>query len=98
MNLMEFTGARRIPLIGRQDLLKETEWYIGRGGVHLLYFEGEGGIGKTALLGAILEQSQRGSGADRLAGCRVAKEVIDLYHVDVHTAEGSDPQDRAGVG
>ncbi|MBN1138365.1 MAG: ATP-binding protein [Anaerolineae bacterium] len=88
MNLIEFTGARRIPLIGRQDLLKETEWYIGRGGFHLLYFEGEGGIGKTALLGAILEQSQRGGGADRLAGCRVAKEVIDLYHVDVHTAEG----------
>ena len=88
MNLMEFSGARRIPLIGRQDLLKETEWYIGRGGVHLLYFEGEGGIGKTALLGAILEQSQRGGGAERMAGCRVAKEVIDLYHVDVHTAEG----------
>jgi len=88
MNLMEFSGARRIPLIGRQDLLKETEWYMGRGGVHLVYFEGEGGIGKTALLGAILEQSQRGGEADRLAGCRVAKEVIDLYHVDVHTAEG----------
>ena len=62
MNLIEFSGARRIPLIGRQDLLKETEWYIGRGGVHLLHFEGEGGIGKTALLGAILEQSQRGRG------------------------------------
>ena len=88
MNLVEFSGARRIPLIGRQDLLKETEWYIGRGGVHLLHFEGEGGIGKTALLGAILEQSQRGGGADRLAGCRVAKEVVDLYHVDVHTVEG----------
>ena len=88
MNLMEFSGARRIPLIGRQDLLKETEWYIGRGGVHLLYFEGEGGIGKTALVGAILEQSQRGSGAEKMNGCRVAKEVIDLYHVDVHTAEG----------
>ena len=88
MNLIEFTGARRIPLVGRQDLLKETEWYIGRGGVHLLYFEGQGGIGKTALLGAILEQSQRGKEADRLAGCRVAKEIVDLYHVDVHTAEG----------
>jgi tetratricopeptide (TPR) repeat protein len=88
MNLMEFTGARRIPLIGRQDLLKETEWYIGRGGVHVLYFEGGGGIGKTALLTAILERSQRGMGAEKLTGCRVAKEIIDLYHVDVHTAEG----------
>jgi hypothetical protein len=88
MSLIEFTGARRIPLVGRRDLLEEVEQRIGRGGVHLLYLEGGGGIGKTALLEAILEQSQRGSMADKRAECRVASEVIDLYHVDVHTPEG----------
>ncbi len=88
MSLMEFTGARRIPLVGRRDLLEDVEQRIGRGGVHLVYLEGGGGIGKTALLEAILEQSQRGIMADKHAECRVAGEVIDLYHVDVHTPEG----------
>ena len=88
MRLTEFTGARRVPLIGRRDLLQEAERRIGRGGVHLIYFEGGGGIGKTALLDAILEQSQRGSRADAMAGCCVAQEVIDLYHIDVHSFEG----------
>ena len=88
MRLAEFTGARRIPLVGRQDLLNQAERSIGRGGVHITYLEGCGGIGKTALLEAILEQTQRGNRADALAGCCVAKEVIDLYHADVHTSEG----------
>jgi tetratricopeptide (TPR) repeat protein len=88
MKLMEFTGARRVPLIGRRDLLHEAERRIGRGGIHLIYVEGPGGIGKTALLETILERSQRGSIADTMAGCSVAHEVIDLYHLDVHTSEG----------
>jgi tetratricopeptide (TPR) repeat protein len=88
MRLSEFTGARHIPLVGRRDLLEEARRRVGRGGVHLVYFEGDGGVGKTALLEAILEQSQRGSRADAMPGCRVAGEVIDLYHVDVHTSEG----------
>jgi tetratricopeptide (TPR) repeat protein len=88
MKLMEFTGARRIPLIGRRDLLQEAERRIGRGGIHLIYVEGGGGIGKTALLETILERSQRGSIADTMAGCSVAHEIIDLDDMDVHTSEG----------
>lgn len=88
MKRMEFTGARRIPLVGRRDLLQEAERRIGRGGIHLIYVEGEGGIGKTALLEAILERSQRGSIAELVAGCCVAHEVIDLDQVAVYTAEG----------
>jgi tetratricopeptide (TPR) repeat protein len=88
MRLIEFSGARRIPLIGRRELLKEAERRIGRGGVHILYFEGGGGIGKTALLEAILEQSQRGDRADAMPACRVADGIIDLYHSPVHTSEG----------
>jgi tetratricopeptide (TPR) repeat protein len=88
MKPIEFTGARRIPLVGRMDLLQEAQRRVGRGGVHLLYFEGSGGIGKTALLEAILEQSQWGGKAETLSGCCVAHEVVDLYHVDVYTTEG----------
>ena len=88
MSFIEFTGARRIPLIGRRDLLKEAERRIGRGGPHLLYLEGGGGIGKTALLETILEQSQRGPRADDFPACCVASEIVDLYHADVHTSEG----------
>jgi tetratricopeptide (TPR) repeat protein len=88
MKLIEFTGARRIPLIGRLDLLEEAERRLGRGGIHLLFFEGSGGIGKTALLEAILERSQWGGRAESLSGFCVAHDVVDLYHVDVHTPEG----------
>jgi tetratricopeptide (TPR) repeat protein len=88
MRLVEFTAARRIPMIGREELIREAERRIGRGGVHFLSFEGAGGTGKTALMEAILEQSQRGGKADTMANCRVAREVIDLYHVEVHTSEG----------
>ena len=88
MKLIEFTGARRIPLIGRLDLLQEAERRVGRGGVHLLYFEGSGGIGKTALLEAILERSQRGGRAETPSGCCVAHAVVDLHHVDVYSPEG----------
>jgi tetratricopeptide (TPR) repeat protein len=88
MKLIEFAGTRRIPLIGRRDLLQEAERRIGRGGVHLLYVEGRGGVGKTALLEAILDKSLRTGRTDSAAGSCVAQEIIDLYHVDVHTYEG----------
>lgn len=88
MSLFEFNAARRIPFIGRKDLLTEAERRIGRGGVHLLYFQGEGGIGKTDLLEAILEQSRRGRKGEALPGCCVASAVIDLDSIEVYTVEG----------
>ena len=88
MKLIEFSGTRRVPLVGRLELLQEAERRIGRGGVHLFYFEGSGGIGKTAVLEAILERSQWGGKVETLSGCCVAHEVVDLNHVDVYTPEG----------
>ena len=88
MKLIEFSGARRIPLVGRQELLQEAERRIGRGGVHLLYFEGSGGTGKTAVLEAILERSQWGGRVETLSGCCVAHDVVDLSDLDVYTPEG----------
>ena len=88
MKLSDFTGARRIPLIGRYSLLQEAERRLRQGGIHLLYFEGEGGIGKTALLETILDRSQLGGEGYSPFPGSVADEIIDLYHADVHTPEG----------
>lgn len=88
MKLMDFNGARRIPLIGRRDFLQEAERRIQQGGTHLLYFEGVGGIGKTALLEAILAHSRSEGGNGGPAANWVAHGLIDLYHPDVHTPEG----------
>jgi tetratricopeptide (TPR) repeat protein len=83
---IDFSGARRVPLVGRNELLAEVEQRIRRGGVHLLCFEGEGGIGKTALLEAALARCRDITGASYAE--RVAGEAIDLYHTEVHTPEG----------
>jgi len=88
MNLTDLSGATRIPLIGRHDLLLDAQRRIQQGGSHVLYFEGKGGIGKTALLEAILERSRQSGELDEASTVHVAGEVIDLYHVDVHTPEG----------
>jgi len=88
MKLTDFSGATRIPLIGRRALLQDTERRIRQGGPHLLYVEGQGGIGKTAVLEAILERSQESAAGQRCPATYIAEEVIDLYHVDVHTPEG----------
>ncbi len=88
MNPSDFTGARRIPLVGRHNFLEDARQHLRQGGAHLLYFEGDGGIGKTALLETIMERSRHeGEERVRYSGC-VAGEIIDLYHVDVHTPEG----------
>jgi tetratricopeptide (TPR) repeat protein len=88
MELTDFRGATRIPLIGRRAFLQDAERRIQQGGTHLLYFEGMGGIGKTALLEAILKRSRESGDGDRPARGHIAGEIIDLYHVDVHTPEG----------
>jgi tetratricopeptide (TPR) repeat protein len=88
MDLQDFQGAARVPLIGRHSLLEEVAQRVRRGGSHILYFEGEGGIGKTALLEAALDHARKKSECgDLLIGC-VASDVVDLYHADVHTIEG----------
>jgi hypothetical protein len=78
MKMMDFSGATRIPLIGRHALLQDAERRIRQGGFHLLYFEGKGGIGKTALLEAILERSRLRDEMGGTSTVHVAREVIDL--------------------
>jgi hypothetical protein len=88
MKLTDLSAARRIPLVGRHGFLQEASRCLRAGGVHVLYFEGEGGIGKTALLEAILERTRGGDQAGLARECTVADTIIDLYHVDVHAPEG----------
>ena len=77
MSLSDFTGARRIPLVGRQRFLDQARQHLRQGGAHLLCFEGDGGIGKTALLEAIMERSRlEGRARVRYTG-RVADETRD---------------------
>ena len=88
MKLSDFAGARRVSLVGRHRYLENARQYLRQGGAHLLYLEGDGGIGKTALLETIMERSRHeGEERVRYTGC-VADEIVDLYHVDVHTPEG----------
>ncbi len=82
MELTDFTGAQRISLIGRRNLLEDALKRIRRGGFHILYYEGEGGIGKTAILEEILRLSRKKKNN------LTANEVIDFYHMDVHNPEG----------
>ncbi len=85
MNLTDMSGATRIPLIGRRALLQDAAQRLGKGGPHLVHFEGVGGIGKTALLEAILDRSRE---ENTRPAAHIASQIIDLYHVDVHAPEG----------
>lgn len=88
MNLTDLAAARRIPLIGRHEILLEIERRVKRGGTHLLYFEGEGGIGKTALLEAVLRLGKERAETGSIFARSVARQIVDLYHVDTHSPEG----------
>lgn len=71
-------------LVGREDVLKRFE-HILRAPPKtpcLVFLHGVGGIGKTRLLQKALEMA-RG-----LENCRVAEDVMDFYHIGLHTPMG----------
>ncbi len=74
---------QRLGLINRSAELKEiTDHFEKLSGPTLLYFEGEGGIGKTALLEAALDKLKR-----KRRG-RIAQTIVDLYHLDYQLPQG----------
>ena len=77
-------GLKRIRLIGRDSLVK-TLVSKARKCVSptAIYFEGEGGSGKTA----IMEELYRRLGKYDLDDVMIAEEIIDLYHVEYHTPQ-----------
>jgi hypothetical protein len=75
----------RTPFIGREDILSAFDQKIRavQPGVCLMIISGEGGIGKTRVVQRLLEKA-REDAPDTL----VAAELVDLYHIHLHTREG----------
>ncbi|MEW6030732.1 MAG: AAA family ATPase [Chloroflexota bacterium] len=82
----DLMGMHRIELIGREKYIKQILQIASiaerRGSAAFIYIEGEGGIGKTALLEEI---RRRLMGRQRVI---VANQLIDLYHLDYQTSYG----------
>lgn len=80
-----FTGARATPtLVGRDDELAQIQQWVREATTSaLIHVVGEGGIGKTRILGHLLQMLAK-EGGDRL----VARGLVDLYHAEVSTIEG----------
>ncbi|MCK6583808.1 MAG: ATP-binding protein [Anaerolineales bacterium] len=80
-----YTGLWATPeLVGRQDILEK----FGRilrdpsPAPRLVFLHGVGGIGKTRLLQKVLEMARN------IENCRVAEELMDFYHIGLHTPIG----------
>jgi exonuclease VII small subunit len=81
----QFTGLYATPeLVGRKDILKQFERILRdpSPAPRLVFLHGVGGIGKTRLLKKALEMA-RG-----LEDCRAAEDVMDFYHIGLHTPIG----------
>ena len=68
--------------IGRHTLLKQAEEWLTDGVLHLVFYTGGYGVGKTRLLKQIL-----GLG-ETLSTFAVPSNYIDLYHAYHHSDEG----------
>jgi len=73
-----------LELVGRQSLLEHFESIVRNPSKSpkLVFLYGLGGIGKTRLLKEILESART------VSDCRVADEVLDFYHIMLHTPIG----------
>ncbi|MEW6285690.1 MAG: tetratricopeptide repeat protein [Chloroflexota bacterium] len=81
----KYTGLWATPeLVGRQDILDAFERVLRdpSPAPRLVFLHGVGGIGKTRLLQKALELA-RG-----VENCRVAEDVMDFYHIGLHTPIG----------
>ena len=81
----QFTGLYATPeLVGRRDILDQFERILRDPSTapRLVFLHGLGGIGKTRLLQKALDVA-RG-----LPNCRVAEDVMDFYHIMLHTPIG----------
>ncbi len=80
-----FTGLYATPeLVGRQDILDRFEHILNDPSPtpKLIFLHGIGGIGKTRLIKKALELAGKNSNN------RVAEDVMDLYHIALHTPIG----------
>jgi hypothetical protein len=83
----DLQGARRLSLIGREAELKALARHCQRLSTPtLFYLEGQGGVGKTAILEEMLVRLRRGD--VRGWRGRTPQNLIDLYHIDFQTPTG----------
>jgi len=81
----QFTGLYATPeLVGRQDILDQFERILNNRSPNpkIVFLTGLGGIGKTRLLKKALEMARTHS------NMRVAGDVLDLYHIMLHSPVG----------
>ena len=84
-NFADFTGAYSTPhLVGRTELLEEFDALIQRDSERsdVFFLSGQGGIGKTRVLKALLSRAQDNSNV------LAPQEIVDLYHIQNHTIDG----------
>ncbi len=88
--LAEYAGALvTADVINREELLEEIHRAIAGEGTHVFYIRGEGGIGKTCLLRAVLRRCQPGEPWHQENLIAPAPErLVDLYHTVHHTRTG----------
>lgn len=80
-----YTGLWSTPeLVGRWDILEKFARILRDPSTapRLVFLRGVGGIGKTRLLQKALEMARD------MENCRVAEDVMDFYHIDLHTPIG----------
>lgn len=81
----KYTGLWATPeLVGRRNVLEAFERILRdpSPAPRLVFLHGVGGIGKTRLLKKVLEMARD------VENCRVAEEVMDFYHIGLHTPIG----------
>lgn len=72
------SASRQIALIGRDELIRDILVISKTNRPAFILLQGEGGIGKTAILRAIQEQAK---------GMRF-RHILDLYHLEYQTPDG----------
>ena len=81
----QFWGALATPdLVGRQEAIETFEKLLATpsSSPRVLFFLSKGGLGKTRLLDKLLKL------ATERTNFRVAKNVVDFYHMNTHTSNG----------
>lgn len=81
----QFTGLYATPdLVGRVEILKDFDRILSDSSTtpRVVFLHGVGGIGKTRLLKKALDIARR------LDTSRVADDVMDFYHIGLHTPIG----------
>lgn len=78
----ELMGTRRLALVGREQERSEIQSLYRKVDHHtLIYWEGDGGIGKTALLEYAIQQAKEFEDI-------IVIDLIDLYHIEFQTPIG----------